>query len=108
MERKASVAELAKNITEDRFWREMSRLREFPHKFLLCEFSLNEVLQYPVGSDVPRKRWRYIRVRPPFILAKLSELQIDYGISVVFAGSRENAKAFLLSLFKWCIVLQKR
>ena len=104
VERKATVAEFAKNITENRFWNEMDRLRDFPQRFILCEFSFNAVLQYPVGSSIPKSRWKYIKVRPAFIVSKIAELEVDYGIPVLLAGSRENAKFLLSALFKRCII----
>lgn len=100
VERKASVAEFAKNITEERFWREMDRMAGFRWKYILCEFSMNAIMQYPVGSDIPRSRWRYIRIRPQFILSKIAELEVDYGIPVILAGSREHAKSLLLAIFR--------
>jgi ERCC4-type nuclease len=100
IERKASVSELAKNITEDRFWREMDRMAGFRWKFILCEFSMHSIMQYPVGSDIPKSRWKYIRVRPQFILAKIAELEVDYSIPVILAGSREHAKSTLLAILK--------
>lgn len=103
VERKATVAELAKNVTEKRFWAEMVRLQSFEHKFILCEFSFNAVLQYPVGSSIPKKRWRYIKIRPPFIVSKIAELEVVYKIPVIFAGSRENSKFLLAAIFKRCI-----
>lgn len=91
IERKRSVAELATNVTEDRFKNWTARLSEFPRPYIICEFSLEDVYAYPKGSSIPRHRWRYIRVRGKYIMKRVFELQ-EMGIEVIFAGSREAAE----------------
>ena len=53
IERKRSVSEIANNISEKRFVDVLDRMSQFSHKFMLLEFTLNNVLDYPVGSTVP-------------------------------------------------------
>ncbi len=91
IERKRSVSELANNITKDRFWNEMERMKKIPHSFLVLEFSIDDILKFPIGSNVPKNMWSKIRVKGQYILLKLSEIQVDYGIDVVFCGDTDNA-----------------
>ena len=49
IERKGSVSEFANNITEKRFKDVIERLSNVQHSFLLFEFNLEDVLQYPEG-----------------------------------------------------------
>ena len=60
IERKASVAEIANNIVDDRFTRELDRMSEFKYKFLILEFGVEDILSFPVGSDIPKKSWNKI------------------------------------------------
>tara|TARA_Y100001951_G_C11163339_1_gene196043 strand:+ start:20 stop:610 length:591 start_codon:yes stop_codon:yes gene_type:complete len=49
VERKASVSELANNLGKKKkaFYAEMARIKDFPFKFLVFEFSFTEVAEYP-------------------------------------------------------------
>ena len=98
VERKKSVSEIAGNVTQDRFWREMDRLAEFHYPYLLLEFSQEDVLKFPKGAKIPRFLKRKIRVRGPFIMSRLGKVE-DLGIEIVWAGSRFKAKRWLEKLF---------
>lgn len=100
VDRKASVSELAHNLIEPRFKAELERLSQIKHSYLLLEFSLEDVVRYPVGSDIPKRRWRFIRIKPSFILSALSKITIKYGVHVILAGNRSNAKNMLDHILK--------
>lgn len=99
VDRKASVSELAANIVDPRFGRELDRLMLIKHSYILCEFSYADILNYPVGSEIPRRRHRFIKVRGPFITAAIAKITAD-GVNVILAGSREGAQKFLAALLK--------
>lgn len=90
-ERKKSVSELATNITKDAFERELIRMSEIEYSFLMLEFSVDDILKYPVGSDIPKKIWRKLRVKSEFIMSALARMQTKYQIHVVFCGDSSNA-----------------
>ena len=99
IERKGSVSELAANVTQDRFYRELERLRAIKYVWLLLEFDVEDLYQYPVGSDVPKYKWKKIRIRGPYIMKCLTEIQINYpNINVVFCGS--HGKEIASNIFK--------
>jgi ERCC4-type nuclease len=100
IERKRNVAELAINITEDRFWREMERMGSYEHRFLLLEFGIDDIRSYPEGSTIPKAKQKFIKVKGPFIMKKLSEIQIDYGVDVVFCGDTDNALWMATNIMK--------
>lgn len=100
VERKMSVAEIANNLPTARWMKELERLKKIPHAFLLLEFSLDDVLNYPIGSDIPRSRWKYIKVTPAFIISCLSSISLKYGVQVIYAGDRSNAQVILAALIK--------
>ena len=102
IERKKSVQELAQNVTQDRFKREMERMAEFPHKFLLLEFDMYDVANYPVGSELPKRLWDKLKIKGPYIFSFLDNIQLDYGINVVFCGSRQYAQDAAYRLMKKC------
>ena len=100
IERKGSVSEFANNITEKRFKDVVARMSQVQHAYFLFEFNLEDVLIYPVGSNVPKRMWDKIRISPKFILKNIIELQILHNIKVVFCGDASNAEKMALSLMR--------
>ena len=100
IERKHSISELAKNITEKRFERELERMSKFPHSFLILEFGLCDVDNYPNVSCVPKKIRSKIKIRRSYIYKKLSEISIIHGVSVIPCGSPKYAEEIVVSLMK--------
>lgn len=98
IERKATVCELANNITQDRFFREMDRMRPLKFKFLVLEFEMSDVFQFPNVECMPKHIRKKSRIGGKFIMQKLNDIQIDYGVSVNFAGA--YGLEFATSIFK--------
>lgn len=96
IERKASTSEIANNLFEDRFENELQRMINIPYKFLLCEFTLRDVLSFPINSGIPKWRWKKLRLNGNFIHKRLVELQVDYGIHIVYAGDHANEAAITI------------
>lgn len=98
IERKRNTAEIAANIYEDRFEREMERLSLFEMKYIICEFTLDDVFTFPKNSGIPYNKMRYIKVRPAQILSKLQRIESVFGIHIIFGGN--SAKYYASGLFK--------
>lgn len=107
IERKRNVAEVANNITESRFQDVIDRLSKIKYPFILLEFNLQNVLDYPIGSTIPKKLWSKIRITPAFIIKHLLELQIEHNIKVIFCGDSDNAEKIALSILKKIYKLEK-
>ena len=90
IERKRGANELATNICEDRFWREMGRLKEFPHKHIVCEFDWDHVCYYPEFENMPPWKKNKIRIKPAFLISRLAKI-VDMGIELHFCEDREKA-----------------
>lgn len=100
IERKRSVSEIANNLSESRFKDVLERLGHIPHSFMIMEFSIDEVYQFPVGSDVPKKMWDKLRISGNYIIKCLLEAQLNYNIHVLFCDDAENAERVAVSLMK--------
>lgn len=100
IERKRSVSEIANNITENRFKDVLDRMSKIKHKFMLFEFDLDDVYNYPVGSDVPKKVWDKLKINYKYILKYLSEIQVKHDIHIIYCGCSENAEKMAVSLMK--------
>lgn len=100
IERKRSVSEIANNITESRFKDVLERMSKIPHSFILLEFSADEVYQFPVGSDVPKKLWDKLKISGNYIMKYLTEIQLNYNVHVIFCGYTETAERMAVGIMK--------
>ena len=102
IERKASVVELANNVGHDqtRFLKEIERMKSFPYKFLILEFSLSDLMDYPNGTNIPEDDWSKLKVTNKFMLKMIMEFQLYHDIHVIFCDSKKNAKWAVLSIIK--------
>jgi ERCC4-type nuclease len=100
IERKKSVSEIANNITENRFKDVLNRMSQIPYKFMLFEFDLEDVYSFPMGSDIPKKLWDKIKISPKYLLKYLTELQLNYGIHIIYCGDASNAEKMAVSIMK--------
>jgi hypothetical protein len=98
IERKGSISEWAKNVTEARFERELERMDAIQHAWILLEFNMTDVLNYPHGSGIPKAKWRYLKFRGPFILKKMTEMMRDHRVNIVLCGA--NGKEVASNIFK--------
>ena len=100
IERKKSVGELAGNVTQARFEREMQRMAEIPCAFIFLEFSMHDLDIYPQGTKLPNRIKRKIRIRGKFIKSVLRRYLLDYNIQTILCGDALQAEAMALTLFK--------
>lgn len=94
IERKATVAELAGNITEDRFQAEIIRMSKLKYPFLVCEFDWLSLISFPYESAVKKSR-----ITGKFLQKKIIEYQL-LGIQCCFLGSNFKAKNYVYEIFK--------
>lgn len=99
IERKKSPSECALNIFKKHFWNSMERLSKFKYSYFICEFSEDELLQYPKNAKIPWKLKRRIRVKGPLIHKKLSSLE-ENNIKVIYAGSRKQTTQVIKLIFQ--------
>jgi len=102
IERKASTAELSNNLgkTYKRFKKEMDRMSLYDHAYIICEFSLENVLEFPENSTIPKKIWPYLKMTGNFIQSRIKRLEEEYGFQTIYAGSRDKAERQALEIFK--------
>ena len=102
IERKASVVEFANNIGHDtvRFTKEIERMKPFPYKFLILEFSLSDLMDFPERSGIPESDWGKLKVTNKFMLRRIMEYQMHHDVHVIFCDCKKNAKWAVLSILK--------
>ena len=98
IERKGCIAELATNLVEDRFERELERMEAFKYAFMIFEFNMEDLIAYPKGSSVPPWKRKSVKLNPFFLLKRLLEIEIKYKVKIIFAG--KHGKTVASSIFK--------
>ena len=102
IERKGCVEELAMNLGSKRntFFAEIQRMESFPHKYLILEFTLDDLLKFPDESRIPAKYLNSVKVSNKYMMKCLCEFQLYNNIQVVFCGNKYNAFMMVSSIMK--------
>jgi len=102
IERKGCVEELAINLGQQKyaFLAEIERMKPFEHKFLVLEFTLEELLKFPDNTRIPEKNKKTIKITGKYMLKCLMEFQIHDGVHILFCGNKYNAFLIVNSLLK--------
>lgn len=101
IERKFSTGELAKNVTEARFERELARLDKFPHPYMICEFDFDDLYSFPTRSGIPPRFWSRLKVTNKFLIKRIMEIELDHKVKIIFAGQNGEKRAELI--FKYIV-----
>jgi ERCC4-type nuclease len=102
IERKGCVEELAINLGQKKypFMNEIERMESFPHKFLILEFSLEELIKFPDETRIPLKNKSSVKITGRYMLKCLVEFELYNNIHVLFCGDKHNAFLAVSSIFK--------
>lgn len=122
VERKASVSEIAMNLgrKKEAFYSEIERMRDFPFRYILLEFSASDVIGYPTsllnaedqelyerylngGPKPTGKRFDIVKetkITGKYLIKCLLEISIKYEVNVIFCDNKHNAFLICNSIFK--------
>ena len=98
VERKGGVAEFVGNLTKKRFQDELGRLESIPYPFVICEFTIEDLINYPVGSGIPPRKWKYLKVKGPAALKLFLDIQMVFKTKFLFCG--QEGQTVASSIFK--------
>jgi ERCC4-type nuclease len=102
IERKGCVEELAVNLGSKKypFLEEIKRMEPFPHKFLVLEFSLEDLMKFPDETRIPVKNKASLKITGKYMLKCLMEFELYNNVHIWFCGNKHNAFLAVSSLFK--------
>src|SRR6056300_1328138 len=102
IERKGCVEELGINLGQKKypFMNEIARMEPFPHKFIVLEFSLEDLIKFPEDTRIPIKNKSAVKITGRYMLKCLIEFQMYNNIHVLFCGDKHNAFLAVSSIFK--------
>lgn len=102
IERKRSSGEIAVNLglKKKAFDAEMERMSDFRFKYLVFEFSINDLLAFPRQSGIPQNLLSKIKMNAKYMIKCLEEYQNKYDIEVLYCNNRDEACETALSLLQ--------
>jgi len=102
VERKGCVEELAVNLGQKKhaFLNEIERMKDFPHKFLVLEFSLEDLLKFPDETRIPVKNKAALKITGKYMIKCLMEFALHNNVQILFCGNKYNAFLAVTSIFK--------
>jgi ERCC4-type nuclease len=102
IERKGCVEELAVNLGQKKhaFLAEIDRMESFPHKFIVLEFSLEDLIKFPEETRIPVKNKASLKITGKYMLKCLVEFQLYNNVQVLFCGDKYNAFLSVSSILK--------
>ena len=75
-------------------------MTKYPHRHIIFEFDLNDILNFPRNSGIPPKLWKNLRISPLYLLKYITEINTVYDIHTHFCGDRDNAQKLAVSIMK--------
>jgi ERCC4-type nuclease len=101
IERKGCIEEFATNLGKDfgRFKKELIRMDSFPHAFIICEFPLKDLIEYPFHNHNKRLQ-EMAKLGGKYLLKQIMQIQLDHNVKIMFCSNRFYAQQLALSLMK--------
>lgn len=101
IERKGCIEEFATNLGRDfdRFKRELVRMDSFPHAFIICEFPLRDLAEYPNHKNFAKLQ-KTAKISGKYLMKQIMEIQLDHHINIMFCTNKIYAQQAALSLMK--------
>ena len=102
IERKGCVEELAINLGSKKhaFMAEIERMSPFPHKYLVLEFSLSDLLKFPKDTIIPVKNKASLKITGKYMMKCLVEFELYNDVHVLFCEDKKHAFLAVSSIFK--------
>lgn len=113
IDRKESVFEISGNLCEKRFHTLLKKASFYKYKYLLFQFSLEELLDFPMKTNkafatdkagIPL--WKKIKIKGTTIHKSLMTIEKKYDIKMKFFSTRSMAEIFCHNLLKEIYTLE--
>jgi glucosamine 6-phosphate synthetase-like amidotransferase/phosphosugar isomerase protein len=75
-------------------------MEPFPHKFIVLEFSLEDLIKFPEETRIPVKNKASLKITGKYMLKCLVEFQLYNNVQILFCGDKYNAFLAVSSIFK--------
>lgn len=95
VDRKATPAELSINLGSklDRFTRELERMRSIKFCYFVCAFPYSYLETFPVNSNIPKGRWKKLKITGKYLIKKIKEIEEEYeNVKFIFCKNEFEAE----------------
>ena len=75
-------------------------MESFPHKYMVLEFSLSELLKFPKETRIPIKNKSSVKITGRYMLKCLIEFELYNNVNILFCGDKHTAFLAVSSIFK--------
>jgi ERCC4-type nuclease len=101
IERKGCIEEFANNLGREftRFSKELIRMDKYPHAFIVCEFPLKDLIEYPFHNNNKHLQTTS-KISGKYLLKVIMEIQLNHNVKIMFCGSKYYANKTALSIMK--------
>lgn len=102
LERKRTTGELATNLGSKltQFRAELERLQSYNIRYVLLEFTLEDLLAFPENSGIPKKTWGKLKMSGKYMAKLINELSEQFKVEFVFCGNKDNAENIAFEILK--------
>lgn len=102
IERKKSPAELSRNLGmyRERFERELEKMTTYELRYVVCEFSYDDMLKFPRNAKIPKYLKRKIKMNGRYMAKIISELVDTYEVEFIFCNDRQEANQTAIELIE--------
>jgi hypothetical protein len=75
-------------------------MESFPHKYLVLEFGLDDLIKFPKVTRIPIKNKSSVKITGKYMLKCLIEFELYNDVHVLFCGDKRTAFLAVSSIFK--------
>ena len=75
-------------------------MQEFRWAYIICEFSEDNVREFPINSTVPASKRKYLRMNGKFMRKCLHDYEEKYDIKIIFTNNKEEAEEEALKIIQ--------
>lgn len=101
IERKASTGEIAMNFGKKvkQFDAEIERMKPIKHRYLICEFTLATLMEFPKNSGIPKNKLSKVRMNANYLLYRIRKLE-QSGVKIIFCQNQEEAERKVVEIIE--------
>lgn len=102
IERKRTTGEISINLGQKakQFANELVRMQTFDKRYIICEFSEYQLLEFPNYSDIPKYLHKKIKVTGKFLYKRIVDWTIKYDVELFFANNKDEAQDLAIELMR--------
>jgi len=102
IERKRSTGELSTNfgVDKERFNNALARTKTAKWRYIICEFTLDDILSFPENSGIPKRVWPKLRFTGKALYSFVKNVEKTHDIRFIFCENAEQAAEEVIKILR--------